>query len=71
MEFALSGTHKLAGVGSMAKAVMLINFTVSGYDFIGRSYNSCSQVQKSSVGETNVPIYYRISTLLPIPHQLS
>ena len=67
---ALSGTHKLAGFGSLAKAVMLINFTVSGYDFIRRSYNYSSQVQKSSVGVNKVPIYYRISTLLPIPHQL-
>jgi len=50
---------------------MLINFTVSGYDFIRRSYNYCSKVQKSNVGGTIVPIYYRISTLLPIPLQLS
>jgi hypothetical protein len=65
---ALSGTHKLAGFGSLAKAVMLINFTVSGYDFIRRSYTYYSQVHNSSVG---VPIYYRISTLLPIPLQMS
>jgi len=52
MELALSAIHKLAEGGSLAKAVMLINFTASGYDFIHRSYNYCSQVQKSSVGET-------------------
>jgi len=71
MELALSGTHKLAGFGSLAKAAMLINFTVRGYDFIRTSYNYSFQVQNSSVGGTKVPIYYRISTLLPIPLQLS
>jgi hypothetical protein len=68
MELEISGTHKLAGVGSLATAAMLINFTVSGYDFIRRSYNYSPQVQNSSVGGTRVPIYYRISTLLPTPN---
>ena len=71
MVLALSGTHKLAGVGSLAKAVMIINFTVSGCDFIGRSYKYSSKVRNYSVGGTKVSIYYRISTLFPIPLKLS
>jgi hypothetical protein len=57
MELVISGTHKLAGVGSLATAAMLINFTVRGYDFISKSYNCSPQVQNSSVGGTKLPIY--------------